>query len=368
MNYDELTSREDWNKYFLDELKSKGFDNSELSWKNSDNTFRFVHFSPNIKSILESGRINVSGGGLFGVVYVTPVHSDGRVHNLGQYIFDIEIPQSSNTDKVECLVFEMSEMQYRNSLSQGKINYIFESQYYAKTESAPEVLSLYKQVLLDIDKLLNLKQDLFLKEIVTFFTKFPALKHIYFESLNEYLYIKQDSKVSLDYAEKGEVYAEAVKNYIFEVTLKLKTTFSTTHFVTDTAVHLANLKENNQIISSFNSDDFTLFMYTRIKFYLNSLRDKPDAILGRLMLKNSPEDLRSDIEQTGLNCIMRDKEAIALFQYDTIPKGEMGIVPNAKTAVYKAVYSNGVVELGSVVDVEIMPLLVPNNQSVLRVK
>lgn len=368
MNYDELTSREDWNKYFLDELKSKGFDDSELRWKNSDNTFRFVHFSPNIKPVLESGRINVSGGGLFGVVYVTPVHSDGRVHNLGQYIFDIEIPQASSTDKVECLVFEMSGIQYQNSLSQGKINYIFESEYYAKTESASEVLSLYKQTLSDIDKLLNLKQDLFLKEIVNFFTKFPALKHIYFESLNEYLYIKQDSKVSLDYAKKGEVYAGAVKNYLFGVTPKLKTSFSTTHFDTDTAVHLSNLKDQNQIISSFNSDDFTLFMYVRIKFYLNSLRNKPDAILGRLMLKNSPEDLRDEIEQTGFNSIMRDKEGVALFQYDTIPKGEIGIVPNTDTVVYKAMYSNGVVELCSTVNVEIMPLLIPNKQSVLRVK
>lgn len=368
MNYDGLTSREDWNQYFLDELKSKGFDDSEISWKNSDNTFRFVHFSPNIKSILESGRINLSGGGLFGVVYVTPVHSDGRVHNLGQYIFDVEIPQSSNTNKVECLVFEMSEMQYRNSLSQGKISYILESEYYAKMEGSPEVLSLYKQALSDIDKLLNLNRDLFLKEIVNFFTKFPALKHIYFECLNEYLYIKQDSKESLDYAKKGEVYAQAIKNYLFEVTPKLKTSFSTTHFVTDTEIHLANLKEKNQIVSSFDSDDFTWFMYMRIKFYLNSLRNKPDAILGRLMLKNSPEDLRDDIEQTGLSSIMKDKQGVTLFQYDTIPKGEMGIIPNAKTAVYKAIYSNGVVELGSAVDIEIMPLLIPNNQSVLRVK
>lgn len=368
MNYDELTSREDWNQYFLDELKSKGFDDSEISWKNSDNTFRFVHFSPNIKVILESGRINISGGGLFGVVYVTPVHSDGRVHNLGQYIFDVEIPQSSNTDKVECLVFEISEKQYQNSLIQGKINYIFESKYYVETKSTPDVLSLHSQALFDIDKLLSLKQDLFLEEIVTFFTKFPALKHIYFESLNEYLYIKQDSKVSLDYAEKGEVYAEAVKNYLFEVSPKLKKSFSTTHFVTDTTVHLVNLKEKNQIISSFDSNDFTLFMYTRIKFYLNSLRNKPDAILGRLMIKNSPEDLRDDIEQTGFSSVMRDKEGVTLFQYDTIPKGEMGIVPNAETIVYKAVYSKGVVELGSALDVEIMPFLIPNNQSVLRVK
>lgn len=92
MNYSKLTSRKDWNKYFLSELKSRGFDDSELSWKNSNSTFRFVHFSPNTKSILESGKINVSGGGLLGVVYVTPVHTDGRVHNLGQYIYDVEIP------------------------------------------------------------------------------------------------------------------------------------------------------------------------------------------------------------------------------------------------------------------------------------
>jgi hypothetical protein len=368
MNYAELTSHEDWNNYFLNELKSNGFDDSELSWKNSDSTFRFVHFSPNVKSILESRKINVSGGGLLGVVYVTPVHVDGHVHNLGQYIFDVEIPQSSNIDEVECLVFEISEEQYRNSLIQGKINYIFESKYYTKTEGAPDVLSLCKQALADIDKLLNLKQDLFLKEIVIFFTKFPALKHIYFESLNEYLYVRQNSKISLDYAENGEVYAKGVKNYLFETTPILKTSFSTTHFVTDTSSHQAKLKEQNQIISNFNSEDFTLFMCARIAFYLKSLTEKPDAILGRLMLKNSPEDVRNSIEQSGLNCFLKDKEGVTLFQYDTIPKGEMGIAPNSHTKVYKAIYSNGLVELNDVIDIEIKPLLIPNNRSVLRVK
>lgn len=368
MNYSKLTSRKDWNKYFLSELKSRGFDDSELSWKNSNSTFRFVHFSPNTKSILESGKINVSGGGLLGVVYVTPVHTDGRVHNLGQYIYDVEIPQSSNTDKVECLVFEISEKQYQNSLIQGKINYIFESKYYTETKSTPDVLSIHSQALLEIDRLLSLEQDLFLKEAVTFFSKFPALKHVYFESLNEYLYIRQDSKASLDYAVNGEVYAEAIKNYLFESTPKLKTSFSTTHFITNTSVHLTNLRERNQIISDLNSDDFISFMCARITFYLNSLRSNPNAILGRLMLKNSPEDLRSDIEQTGLNCFMKDKEGVTLFQYDTIPKGEMGIAPNAETVVYKAMYSNGVVELDDVVDIEITPLLIPNDVSVLRVK
>ncbi len=368
MNYDKLTSREGWNKYLLDELKSKGFNDSELSWKNSDNTFRFVHFSPNIKSILESGRINVSGGGLFGVVYVTPVHSDGRVHNLGQYIFDVEIPQSSNTNKVECLVFEMSEMQYRNSLIQGKINYIFESEYYTDTESTPEVLNLYRQALSDIDSLIDLKRDLFLNEIVTFFTKFSALKHVYFESLNEYLYIKQDSKVSLDYAVKGEVYAKAVKNYLFDVTPKLKTSFSTTHFVTDTTIHISNLREQRQIMSTFNSDDFTLFMCARIRFYLSDLKYKPNAILGRLMLKNSPADLRSGIEQIGVDSMLSDKEGVVLLQYDTIPKGEMGIMFNNEVDVYRATFINGVVDVGDTVDVKIVPLLIPNAQSVLRVK
>ena len=182
------------------------------------------------------------------------------------------------------------------------------------------------------------------------------------------MYIRQESKASLDYAVNGEVYAEAIKNYLFESTPKLKTSFSTTHFITNTSVHLTNLRERNQIISDLNSDDFISFMCARITFYLNSLRSNPNAILGRLMLKNSPEDLRSDIEQTGLNCFMNDKEGVTLFQYDTIPKGEMGIAPNAETVVYKAMYSNGVLELDDVVDIEITPLLIPNDVSVLRVK
>jgi len=368
MDYKTLVTNTDWNEYFLNSLRNKGLKEDKEMWKTSSNKFRFIHFSPRIREILESGSINISGGGLMGVVYVTPIHADGSVHNLGQYIYDVEFPQSLNDKPVECLVFELSEEQYNESLVGGKFNYIFKSSHYVKGNIASSTTDLYKNVLSDIKQVLDVKDDYFLDKADTLFQKYTFMKHVYFEALNEYLYIKQDSLEAIKYLNKGEVYAKKIKDYLFEVTPKLKTSFSTTHFVTDSKIHSINLQQRNDIISNLDIDDFFHFLTQRVRFYLNELQTHPEAVLGRLLLKTETGPSKNIIEQGGADSLREELGDIALFQYETVPKGELGINASKNITVYKAKYTGGAVEQLESIELEINPLLTNDNLSILRVK
>lgn len=367
MDYKTLVTNTNWNEYFLNSLRSKGLKEDEEIWKTSSNTYRFIHFSPKIREILESGSINISGGGLMGVVYVTPIRADGSVHNLGQYIYDVELSQSLNDKPVECLVFELSEEQYNKSLVSGKFNYIFKSSHYAKGNIASSTTDLYENVLSDIKQVLDVEDDYFLDKADTLFQKYTFMKHVYFEALNEYLYIKQDSPEAMKYLNKGELYARKIKDYLFDVTPKLKTSFSTTHFVTDSKAHMTNL-EKQSIIRNPDLDDFVYFLTQRIRFYLNELQTHPEAVLGRLLLKTETGPSKNITEQGGADSLREELGDIALFQYETVPKGELGINASKNISVYKAKYSGGSVEQLESIELEINPLLTNDNLSILRVK
>ena len=194
------------------------------------------------------------------------------------------------------------------------------------------------------------------------------MKHVYFETLNEYLYIRQDSPESIEHLNTGELYAKNIKNYLFEVTPKLKTSFSTTHFITNSQTHIDNLRTQSTVIRDFDFDDFINFVNHRLRFYLTELQNKPDALLGRLLLKTEVNVSPRDIEQEGSKKLSKELSGIALYQYETIPKGEFGIAASAKVTVYKADYSNGVIKQKEKIDLKINPLLSNKNQSILRVK
>lgn len=368
MDYKNLVTNTEWNEYFLNNLRAKGLNEDQEIWMSPSGTYRFIHFSPKLPEILESGSINISGGGLMGVVYVTPIRTDGRVHNLGQYIYEVEFPQSLNDRSVECLVFEISGEQYTKASSAGKFNYIFKSSHYAQADITPSTKDLYENVLLEIRQLLIENDDSFLGKVDALFQKYTFLKHVYFEGLNEYLYTRQDSSESLEYLRTGEVYARKIKDYLFTVTPKLKTNFSTTHFVTNSGAHISNLKEKRDIIKNFDSYDFINFITQRIRFYLNELQNHPEAVLGRLLLKTETGPSKNIIEQNGADSLREELGDIALFQYETVPKGELGITASKDVSVYKAKYSKGTVDQLERVDIEINPQLTDHNQSILRVK
>ncbi|MCA9365892.1 hypothetical protein KC723_03270, partial [Candidatus Kaiserbacteria bacterium] len=162
-------------------------------------------------------------------------------------------------------------------------------------------------------------------------------------------------------------YARKIKDYLFDVTPKLKTSFSTTHFVTDSKIHSTNLQQRD-IINNVDVYDLVYFLTQRVRFYLNELQTHPESVLGRLLLKTETGPSKNIIEQSGADSLREELGDIALFQYETIPKGEHGITASKNISVYKAKYSGGIVEQLESIKLDINPLLTNDNLSILRVK
>lgn len=373
MSYQSLTTEKDWQSYFLHELQVRGYHYVLEDWLTAEDALRFLHVTPNLDGIIKTGQIHVSGGGLMGVVYVTPVRNTGEVHNLGKYIFDTELPQTEVQDPTDCLVFEISRDQYHRSVDAGSFNYIFESYRYAEGVDltsqdvmvTSDALEKMANLLVDLDRPLDIAVS---KRLDEFFTEFSFLKHIYFEALNEYLYTRQNSLESRHLAEKGEVMATHIKDYLFTTVPTLKKSFSTTHFIIDTLLHIQNLETSNYIIDEFSRDDFLDFLSARIKYYFQHIIDQPAALIGRYLLKTKSVDERYAIETHAVSALWKERGEATLFQYNTIPKGELGLVPHPDIRVFHAKYDTGFVKDLESVNVQITPHLMNNAGSVLRVK
>jgi hypothetical protein len=372
-SHQSLKTERDWQNYFLSELLVCGYHYHIEDWLTAGNALRFLHLSPNFDEIIRTGQIQVSGGGLMGVVYVTPIRNTGEVHNLGKYIFNTELPQTEIQTPTDCLVFETSKDQYCRSIDAGSFNYIFESYRYAEGTD----LSIRDEMVISdaLQKMTDLLADLgqpmetvVSKRLDDFFNEFSFLKHIYFETLNEYLYIRQNSPESRDLAAKGEVMAKFVKDYLFTTAPALKKSFSTTHFVTDTLVHIKNLETNQSIIAGFSRDDFLAFLGARISYYFQQIIERPAVLIGRYLLKSRNSEERYVIETRAIKALWQERREAALFQYNTIPKGEVGLVPHTGTKAFRATYDNGFVKDIEPVNVQITPRLIASSGSVLRVK
>jgi hypothetical protein len=75
-----------------------------------------------------------------------------------------------------------------------------------------------------------------------------------------------------------------------------------------------------------------------------------------------------DIQQKGADKLKGEVGDIVLYQYESIPKGEYGVAASNEVVVYRADYSNGIVEQKERIDVKINQSLTRNHQSILRVK
>lgn len=375
--YKGLDSNKDWEKFFNSRLKINGYIFKSTDFIDISGKVRFVHFSPNVEKIIADGSIAVSGGGLFGVVYVTPLRKNGEVHNLGRYIIEKEIPQIRGKITEKCIIFEINKDDYLKSTKNGAINYIFDSKVFCDcVTSFNKKNPVLNQVIVKtkgINSYLK-KMSYNNKELWTFvehyFEKFPFMKHVFFESFIEYLYINQNTEKSRQYAACGELYASNIKDYIFEISPKLKSSFSTSKFETRLLFHINKLKNSNKIIQSFNDKDFVKFMRARLSFYFSQIIEMENSpILGRFILKSSNPKDQQKVEQCGAEKMWSKIHNCSALHYSSIPKGEWGIKPTVNNLkIYSGYYLNGVVEKLDQIPLKIRPEVLSNEEAVLRIK
>lgn len=376
--YDNLNTYEDWKRFFNSRLKVNRFSFDPSDFIDDSGKVRFVHFSPNVDKIITSGSIFVSGGGLFGVVYVTPLRRDSKVHNLGRYIAEKEIPQSGGKISDHCLVFEIGKDDYLESIKNGEVNYVFDSEIFCDcAKILNDKHSMLNQAITETEEISDcLKRGRYDDHqlwglVQNYFEKFSFMKHVFFEALIEYLYINQDTEESHQYATNGELYASEIKDYIFEVSPELKSSFSTSRFETGLSVHIDKLgKSANKIIRSFDDEDFSKFMKARLSFYFSQMLKMGNRpIIGRFILKSSDSDSRQPIEQCGAEKIWNRTRNCSALHYSSVPKGEWGITPaTGKIKVYSGNYSNGIVKGLTPISLEIETRILNNKEAVLRIK
>ena len=209
-------------------------------------------------------------------------------------------------------------------------------------------------------------------QVAKYFEDFSFMKHVFFEAINEYLYIKQDNDEALKFAKMGEVYAKNVKNYLFSVSPILKKKFSTEVFETNLRIHIDRLKKEGQkIIKHYDSEDFMQFMQARLFTYLSTMLNEVnhESITGRFVLKNTSSEKRHTVEQCGAEKIWRKADNFSVLHYRAIPKGEWGIMPvsnNIKT--YQGQYVDGFIQNIQPIKIKIESRILNNTESVLRIK
>ena len=94
-----------------------------------------MHVTSNKKAIMKSKKIYCSAGGLAGVIYTTPV-VDNKIHNLGLYIIDKELPmfvKNNNLDAcIDTFLIKINnpKIGYVDYLKYGEIYYDTYSKQY----------------------------------------------------------------------------------------------------------------------------------------------------------------------------------------------------------------------------------------------
>ena len=88
----------------------------------------YLHITTEMETILESGKLKCSSGGLGGVEYVVPIFENNKIHNLGNYIVNKELPMFMKNNgihnKIDGLKIELENTKI------GIVDYLESGEYY----------------------------------------------------------------------------------------------------------------------------------------------------------------------------------------------------------------------------------------------
>ncbi len=223
-------------------------DNSFFRLLKKGGKLYFLHITPNLKLILESGSIYSSGGCLMGGVYATPLFPENgrlRLHNLGKYIYEEEAPRASyyrnGCNNLDAIIIETTipHGNHDNLIGidytkLGKVHLgIYRELEYLLSFS--ERLKIYKVIIDRIRKSIayldlahnsyfyerEVEAEDFLKLFISSIENLPILGYLYFEVVAEYIMLFQDSPESVSANTIGEFYNPSYKNLMFEIVFRI---------------------------------------------------------------------------------------------------------------------------------------------------
>ena len=328
----------------------------------------YLHLTVNSTAILESKNIFLSAGGLGSCVYAVPIFSDGRIHNLGAYIKDIELPAASSREQqVKGFVIKVD---YETNV--GIVDYLsFGRQYITTYEESNDIRKRIKHnelvnkseiELLLAKKLLSLLSGDYgtqsLKEINKVINKSNILNVLLFEVMNEYFTVICRASETTD-----EMYSDGMKNLVYELCPDMRSKFSLSRFKPN-LISIVNYL--NQNVSRFSTDDFLSYVNTRMIEFINKyIIEDNRNLMGQVLFRCF--DSRIDFEKKLSDEILANarKNNISVVSY-FLPKGEVGVLPSIGTKIFSASIVDNHCSNLKTTSVTLSDKLIPHKYSILR--
>jgi hypothetical protein len=320
-----------------------------------------LHITSNINQIINSGYLKCSGGGLFGVVYATPVLKNMIIHPLADYIMKKEIALHSDTEpNIDCLLIKVPVQGESTKINQhvlfSEINYILDADIYFEVLNEKDKVKLissgvYKTYICAITNALSKirdKQNTYklIEAVDRLFKKCEYIRCILFETVYEYLAFFQDSDEAKGFAKDGIMYPNHIKDFLYLISPSLVGKFSTKHFdvpICEIAEALHNTKTGNKLIKDFDENHFKIFMLKRLTHYLSKVIEADGGLsktlLGHLAYRKY-RCLGIESKSSLLFGERSKRREINMVTYANIPKGEIGILPHVHgVEIYRATIS-----------------------------
>ncbi|MEX0918402.1 MAG: hypothetical protein WDZ85_00305 [Candidatus Paceibacterota bacterium] len=388
--------------------------------KSQDKVY-LAHVTPNLHNIQDNGVLYPSAGCLVGSIYCTPVFMEEgklRMHNLGEFIFNKEMPlftkfiEKRNQKPLEIIVFEI-DLPTTNENNLVGVDYLRLGNVHFDTYKALEYLLsphersnlqeictnrvrrafnyLYtcNQIHQSNTRLDSIK---FLEMFINAIDHLPILGYFYFEVLTEYIMLFQDNRESQIFSKLGEFYSPSYKELIFYLCPHLSRNFSLGEFK-PTLKGITRYIKKRKIIKNFDENTMFEYLTRRLVFLTNARLFSEDTEFNNWKhLKWEFDDISGGMDKLLGHLIHRElrnfgrypyfyfyfeqHKALSIWNYwnylniaipfnGIIPKGEVGINPAYPDLKYKT-YSTEIVKengysylnLKEELDLDIAPKLV----------
>jgi len=381
-----------------------------------------AHLTPNLHNILQDNLIYPSGGCLVGSIYCTPVTKTSkglRLHNLGSFIYNKEVPKIYGVNPQILLIKIKLPERCRNRLIgidylrlgsihfglfkeleyllSGKERYVLEKICVIKTQELLPLLIMVQNKLHGK----KVKPRLFFELYFNQIKNNPILAYILFEVFCEFTGLYQKTKQSEKWKEEGEIYSWYFKDSVFS--LADNSCFNLRAFqpnIKDIYKYLNKLKCINKIsyenVEQYFFNRLSFLLYARLWNYNNIVNDwqKPILTFDNLSKYFRPllghtihRELRNFGRYPNFYYYFDQLKALKVWNYwnhnnivvpfnGVMPKGETGINPAFpdlefevfKTCVHKVNEDEIFLTPKTRIEIQLVPRLIDLKFTTLRNK
>lgn len=315
-----------------------------------DNTAAMLHLTTSLDAIVASGKLVMSAGGLAGCLYGTPVYANGKIHNLGAYLQDQELPMFLRNQQRTAPIKSILAVPSKSKV--GCLDYLsFGEQYLEAYRLLPALhqsipLANYEKLFAEhlamamaLHKTLSTYHDIehSIASIERAVQASPIIRMLYFEIILEYVFLFQNDRQAMDARRNNQLYNAHAKTLVFALNPQLATRFSLKHFNAsprDISAYLVQKSNDNDVIVKFVPNHFYDYLIKRMAFYVNHyLLADVDNFRGHILFRCFDQRLPFEVFVAQKAWQEAKANGYNMVTY-RLPKGEVGLLPNNETSFY----------------------------------